>query len=198
MAEGPVPPEKPEGRPGPRGRSTAAQPPKTSGQNQQPDEPYSEMAIAAQEAVVDPAITATTTHTPVSPNAKVEIYEDETRLNKRANREMRKLAFYVVGGLSGVYVLVLLCVLWRFFDGRLLASILGAPGGHLDWHMLVLIGIALVIFAAIPLSLTMALMKMISEATTDSEGSDFKTPNTELGKVLLELFKSMLAASKAS
>lgn len=197
MAEDPAPPEKPQARPSRRGRTSTSEQGKTSGQVQQPDERYSEMAIAAQEAVVDPAVAAPT-HTPVSANAKEEIYEDETRLNKRANREMRKLAFYVVGGISGVYVLVLLCVLWRFFDGRLLASILGAPGGHLDWHMLVLIGIALVIFAAIPLSLTMALMKMISEASADTEGSDFKTPNSELGKVLLELFKSMLAASKTS
>ncbi len=197
MAESPDSPEQPEGRTSRRGRRTSGAADKTAGQAQKPDERYSEMAIAAQEAIVDPAVAAPT-HTPVSPNAKEEIYEDETRLNKRANREMRKLAFYVVGGLSGVYVLVLLCVLWRFFDGRLLASILGAPGGHLDWHMLVLIGVALVIFAAIPLSLTMALMKMISEASTDSEGSDFKTPNSELGKVLLELFKSMLAASKTS
>ncbi|MCF3492626.1 hypothetical protein GUV62_07890 [Stenotrophomonas maltophilia] len=161
------------------------------------DQLFSEMAIAAQEAVTDPA-TSPPISSAVSPQAKEEVYDDEFRLNQRANREMRRLAFNVVGGVSALYVIVLLCVLWRFFDGRLLASILGAPGANLDWHMLVLIGVALVIFAAIPLSLAMALVKMISESSTKADSFDLKMPNTELGKVLLELFKSMLAASKSA
>lgn len=161
------------------------------------DELFSEMAIAAQEAVTEPG-TNLPISSAVSPQAKEEVYEDEFRLNQRANREMRRLAFYVVGGLSAIYVLVLLCVLWRFFDGRLLASILGAPGGNFDWHMLVLVGVALVIFAAIPLSLAMALGKMISESSSKADSFDLKMPNTELGKVLVELLKSMLAASKSA
>lgn len=158
-------------------------------------QPYSEMKIAAQEAVTD-SVAKSQSSNVVPSNAKVEVYEDETRLNKEANRKMRRLAFNVVGGVCVLYVLVLLCVLWRFFDGRLLASVLGAPGGHLDWHMLVLIGVALVVFAAIPLSFTMALVKMISDSSSQEDSFELKTPNTELGKVLLELIKSMLASSK--
>ncbi len=153
------------------------------------------MKIAAQEAVTDP-VAKLQSPSVVPSNAKVEVYEDETRLNREANRKMRRLAFNVVGGVCVLYVLVLLCVLWRFFDGRLLASILGAPGGHLDWNLLVLIGVALVVFAAIPLSFTMALVKMISDSSSQDESFELKTPNTELGKVLLELIKSMLASSK--
>ncbi len=160
-------------------------------------QPFSEMKIAAQEAVTDTVANSQSSNV-VPSNAKEEVYEDETRLNKEANRKMRRLAFNVVGGVCVLYVLVLLCVLWRFFDGRLLASVLGAPGGHLDWHLLVLIGVALVVFAAIPLSFTMALVKMISDSSSQEDSFELKTPNTELGKVLLELIKSMLASSKAS
>lgn len=157
-------------------------------------EAFPELAQAAAEAAADVAQLPSPA---VPQSAKVEVYADEHRLNQAANRKLRNVAFYAVGALTALYVLVLLCVLWRFFDGRLLSSIIGASSGSLDWHVLVLIGIALVIFAAVPLSFTMALVKMISDRSDCSDEVALKTPSTELGKVLLDLFRSIAQAARS-
>lgn len=154
-------------------------------------DPFIEMAQSARTA--DTSAPAGTPE--LASRGKFEIYGDEFQLTQAAHRRMRGWAFVVIGVLTTLYLLVLLCVLWRFFDGRLIASILGVPGGPLDWHVLVLVGIALVIFAAIPLSFAMALVKMISDRDAEDE-TRLRMPSTELGKVLVDLFKSMAAAAK--
>lgn len=153
-----------------------------------PTDQHPEMAVAAQEGA-----DSLPTDLGIPQSALTEVYRDQLELNLAAHRKMRLIAFNVVGVLSALYLLCLLCVLWRFFDGELLASVIGAQRGTLNWHLLVLTGIALVIFAAIPLSLVMALVKMISDK--DEDASNIKTPTVELGKVLYDLIKGFVAGS---
>lgn len=151
-------------------------------------DPHPEMTATAAEGA-----DSTPNDLGIPPTALVEVYKNQAEQSLEAHLRMRLLAFYVVGILSTAYLLCLLCVLWRFFDGELLAAVIGASRGGINWHLLVLIGIALVIFAAIPLSLVMALVKMISDK--DEDGSNIKTPTVELGKVLYDLIKGFVASS---
>lgn len=151
-------------------------------------ERHPEMKVAAEEAA------SVLVNVPVSPDARDETYEDITRRTLEAHLLMRKVAFYTTGILSTIYLLCLLCVLWKFFDGELLASVIGASKNEVNWHVLVLIGIGMVIFAAIPLSLIMAVVKMVS-GKNEETNDDIKTPAMELGKALYELVKGFVEKS---
>ncbi len=146
------------------------------------------MKEAAEESAASPSI-----NVPIPTTALSENYDQITKDTLEAHLQMRQVAFYSAGALSAVYLVCLLCVLWKFFDGELLAAIIGASQDEVNWHILVLIGIGLVIFAAIPLSLVMAVVKMVSGK--DEDTSDIKTPTSELGKVLYELVKGFIEKS---
>jgi len=156
--------------------------------SEKPEEPdFSEMGPAAEHSARE-ASTSPGAVTDVPGTALTEEFRNQTEQNMSAHRRMRWWAFGVVGAVSGLYLLVLLCVLWRFFDGRLIAAMVGA-GPSLNWHVLVLVGIALVIFAAIPLTLLMALVRMISEQRAEPDA--IKMPATELAKLFFETAKAM-------
>jgi hypothetical protein len=148
-------------------------------------------ATAAEtSAAVDPSTAPANPDVPAS--AYTEVYRSEVEKNMRANRAKRWWAFGVAGTLGTLYLLVLLWVLWCLMDGRFLAALVGASDS-LNWHILVLLGIVLVIFAAIPLSLVMALVEMISEREAEP-GMDIRTPSTELGRILYDLLKGISSA----
>lgn len=135
--------------------------------------------------------------TPAPPSALVDSFRDQIERNHAAHRSMRWFAFGFAGAVAVCYLIALLLVLYRLLDPAGMAAVLGAPSASAGWHGLVLVGIVIVIFAAIPLSLTMALVKMISDRQQDEELA-LKTPSTELGKILLDLLKSMVNASRDS
>jgi hypothetical protein len=119
------------------------------------------------------------------------LFPNEVELNSRAHRGMRWAAFLSLGAITCAYLLFLLGALRQFVAGKTLAAVLGASSLPTDWHMLVLIGIVFVIFAAVPLSLAMSLVKMISEKNEDAAG--FKTPTTEAGKLFLDFCKGIIS-----
>jgi hypothetical protein len=150
------------------------------------DQPFPEMPESAKDSAssshaLDPVTEVATS------DALTEKFSEQDQANMAANRKMRFWAFIGIGAMSILFLLVLLGVLCQFFDGRLIASALGASSLN-GWHALILIGVALAIFAAIPLTLLMALVRMISEPGADAD--TIKLPTTELAKLCFESIKS--------
>lgn len=157
------------------------------------DGDFQEMKVVAEESAKDAAkeIKAPQGTTPVSSKAYSEEQDNQIALNMAANRDFRKQAFYVLGSISVLFLLSLLCVLWRFFNSDGLAGIAGAANAD-DWHLLVLIGIGFAAFSGIPLSLLISLMRMIGEKDhgKDEESVTLTSANAEVLKLFLALFKA--------
>ncbi|MGA6142612.1 hypothetical protein, partial [Providencia sp. NPDC089930] len=100
-----------------------------------------------------------------------------------------------LGGLIALFLFILLCTLVDLLDRNFLLRLV-EKGADLNWHILVFSGVAIAVFAAVPLSLAMALVKMISLTQHSDSSGDYKTPTTELGKVILDLIKSVANAAK--
>mgnify|MGYP001167332229 CR=1 FL=1 len=126
-----------------------------------------------------------------------EDYRQQLDLNHEAHRRMRWWAFIGLGTLIALFLVFLLVALTNVFNHESV-SVLVAAGSGLNWHILVFLSVVAAIFAAVPLSLAMALVKMISLNQHHGDEGDYKTPTTELGKVILDLLKSMVQAAKAS
>lgn len=157
---------------------------------QKTDFPEMEQAAAEAGKAASETIASATMDIEVPRTAYTEDYASEIQRNMAAYRRMRWTAFLGVGVISAIYLLALLCVMWRLFGSEYLPAVIGATP-KFDWHILVMIGVALVIFAAIPLSLVMALVRMISEQKPDGNG-DIKIPATELAKVLVDALKNFV------
>lgn len=141
--------------------------------------PHPEMAMEAEaEVPTDPG--------PIegAPKSLTETYDDELRLNLEAHRSLRKSAFWTVGITSGVYLVALLYTLLAFFHRGWLAKIIEVE--ELNSYVLVLIGVVLTLFAAVPLTLIMGLVKMISEKSDSDAGAGIKLPNGEMAKLLFD------------
>ncbi|KAB7767588.1 hypothetical protein CKY51_10995 [Xanthomonas maliensis] len=110
---------------------------------------------------------------------------------------MRWTAFICLGGLIALFLFVLLLTLVELLDRTFLLKLV-EQGKELNWHILVFGGVVVAVFAVVPLSLAMALVKMISLSQHSDAGGDYKTPTTELGKIVLELIKSVAKAAKSS
>lgn len=133
---------------------------------------------------------------PAAAGSLVEEYGRQIDLNHKAHREMRWVAFIGLGGLIALFLFILLCTLVDLLDRNFLLRLV-EKGAELNWHVLVFSGVAIAVFAAVPLSLAMALVKMISLTQHSDSSGDYKTPTTELGKVILDLIKSVANAAKA-
>lgn len=132
-----------------------------------------------------------------APTELRELFQSEADRNHKTHRYMRVAAFIVLGALIAAFLIVLLLVLLNLLSSEFL-SVLVKGGATMNWHILVFAGAALAVFAAVPLSLAMALVKMISvEQNCDADGN-YKTPTTELGKVILDLIKSVAQAAKSN
>lgn len=94
-----------------------------------------------------------------------------------------------------MFFLLLVAVFCKIFFGDLLVALVGAATNDSSWHALIFLGGSIVLLAAIPLSLAMAVVRMISDRDKD-EGIEVKTPNVELGKVLVDLLKAISTAVK--
>ncbi|WP_372177502.1 hypothetical protein ACCQ23_21390 [Xanthomonas axonopodis pv. phyllanthi] len=158
------------------------------------DNAFPEMEKAARQAEDDfssnPAVPAAD-----APTEMRRLFNSQVDLNHKAHREMRWVAFISLGGLIALFLFTLLCTLVELLDRDFLLKLI-SEGKELNWHILAFSGVAITVFAAIPLSLAMALVKMISLAQHSDAGGDYKTPTTELGKVILDLIKSMAQAAK--
>ncbi len=124
-----------------------------------------------------------------------DAHAEQLRLTHAANRRMRFIAFVGIGAFVSLFLLALLAALCRLLSLDSLTVVLGLSSNY-QWHSLVFVSVLVAVFAAIPLSLAMALVKMISEKDGHGDGGDLKTPSTELGKVILDLLKSVISAAK--
>lgn len=124
-----------------------------------------------------------------------DAHAEQLRLTHAAHRRMRWVAFIGMGVFVSLFLLALLAALCRLLSLDSLTVVLGLSTDY-QWHSLVFVSVLIAVFAAIPLSLAMALVKMISEKEDQNDGIDLKTPSTELGKVILDLLKSVINATK--
>lgn len=120
-----------------------------------------------------------------APTKWSETYSDELQKNLQSHRTLRKVAFWTVGVTGGLYLIALLWTLWGFFHRGGLYALLFLARGQ-DWHVLILVGVVLTIFAAIPITLVMGLVRMISERDDPGSKSNVKTPNGEFIRLLAE------------
>jgi len=155
---------------------------------------FPEMAAAADEAEAGfkkkPAVADAG---PVPASSLQEVYETQLDRNHAAHREMRWVAFSALGGLSLVFFVSLLWMLLRFANLPAIGALL-ILGKDSNWHVLVLLGLGLVVIAAIPLSLSLGLMKMIS--ATEDQGPTVSTPTTEAVKVVADLISQLYKSIK--
>ena len=103
---------------------------------------------------------------------------------------MRSSAFFVVGLISAAYLVALLIVLISMFSGDM-PFIYFLAKKTLDWHAWLVVSLAMIIFAAVPLSLIMALVRMISHTERDesARGAQLVTPQIEMLKICLNALK---------
>ncbi|MCK9195011.1 MAG: hypothetical protein M0P19_14190 [Nevskia sp.] len=106
---------------------------------------------------------------------------------------MRTIAFYVLGVVCLAYLVTLLCFLNNFIcspPGFLMAK-------ETPTHLYVLVGMTIVIMAAIPLSLALTLIKMTTEASdSKDERGVLTTPHFEFIKAIFEGWKSVFGKSE--
>jgi membrane protein implicated in regulation of membrane protease activity len=148
---------------------------------------FTAVGKAAEAAAADPAIANPEPSPEVPKSARTQDYKDEVVEDMKVHRSMRRWAFFVMGGLVVCYLVALLAVLLiSFFHNKFLLAALVVPNAN--WHVLVLIGIAIIVFAAIPLTLAMALVKMISSSHEDAE-AQITLPNAQLVTLLIDALK---------
>lgn len=120
-------------------------------------------------------------------------YAKELHANMEAHRSMRWVAFSVIGIVSFMFLMALLGVLMSIFSAEDPPAILTVQAA--DWHAWVFVGLALVVFAMIPLSLLMALVRMIS-ANEEEAAEGIKSPSIEAGKLLYGMIKGFVSQAK--
>lgn len=94
------------------------------------------------------------------------LFSDEERINKATYRWMRIGAFSVFGGIAALYFLFLLKALYCISNAQSFAAIFGASS---DWHHLLFVAGIFGVFAAVPLSISMSLVKMVSESKAEND-----------------------------
>jgi hypothetical protein len=118
------------------------------------------------------------------------IFSDEARLTSQANRYMRLAAFMILGMMSIYFLFSLLEFLESMlrFDSPILDLMIDR---EMDWHVWLVLGLALLTFAAVPLTLTMALLRMINPSNKDDaeKSLGLVTPQLELAKLCVEALK---------
>jgi hypothetical protein len=107
----------------------------------------------------------------------------------RDRRRMRGLAFLVLGVVCVVYFIALLLALNQIVTPELLAIVEMAK----DWHVLLILGMGLFLLATVPLSLTLAIVKMISDKDDGKSKNELSitSPQLEIVKLIIEAAKSL-------
>lgn len=102
-------------------------------------------------------------------------------------------AIPIAGIACAAYLIGLACFLARFFAMELPIVAALVAGEKMDWHVWFILALAMVILAAVPLTLAHAIVRMISSEKSDSDdGAKVVTPQLELAKVLSGLLASVL------
>lgn len=152
-----------------------------------PDESFPEVGIAADEAAKDSALDKHNPDDPAIPaKTDTESYRNQVELDMEAYRKLRWSAAIFVGILALIFFLSLAAAFCRIFFGNYLIELIEAASAGGQWHTLFFLGIVLAIFSAIPLSLSLAVVKMISGKSQDGS-TEVKIPVIELARAIAEL-----------
>jgi len=122
--------------------------------------------------------------------------KEELKNNVIANRRKRWAAFIFIGIVVATFFAMLLAAFCKLFFGTYLVEAITAANENWQWHVLVFLGVALVLLAAIPLSLSLAMVKMIGGGGQEESGSGVKTPSVELVKALADIFRAVATSIK--
>lgn len=111
---------------------------------------------------------------------------------RRDKRRMRLLAFSSLGLVCLAYLVLLLIFLYKFFLCP--PDFIKNPGT--STHVYVLIGLAIIIMAAVPLSIALSLVKMTADTNySKDDEAVLTTPNLEIIKVIIDNCKSLFTKS---
>lgn len=111
-------------------------------------------------------------------------------------RRMQWWTFVALGFVCLIFLFSLMRLMFKMIsDKEVLAVVVHAN----DWHVLTFLGIALIVFASVPLSLALAILKMVSQpGIADSKESRddavLTTPQLELLKAIIDAFKAFKGA----
>lgn len=152
-----------------------------------PDESFPEVGIAADEAAKDSALDKHNPDDPAIPaKTDTEAYRNQVELDMEAYRKLRWWAAIFVGILTLIFFLLLIGAFRHIFFGNYLIELIEAASAGGQWHALLFLGIVLAIFSATPLSLGLAVIKMISGKSQDGS-TEVKIPAIELARAIAEL-----------
>lgn len=103
---------------------------------------------------------------------------------------MRWFAFWGFGILCVLFLLILMVSLAALLvDRKILAVITHAS----DWHFVALLSVAILALTSVPLTLSIALVKMISHShkSSDAMPMSLTTPQIEFFKLIVEAIKTV-------
>ncbi|WP_313319655.1 hypothetical protein [Stenotrophomonas sp.] len=151
---------------------------------------------AKDEGAVKPPAPANGDPGKIDPDLTPDGMKRELEKNVAANRSKRWWAFAFVGLVVAAFFALLLAAFCKLFFGTYLVDAIKAANESWQWHVLVFLGVSLVLLAAIPLSLSLAMVKMIGGGGQEESGAAVKTPSVELVKALADIFKAVAASIK--
>ncbi|MBB5676423.1 hypothetical protein [Xanthomonas arboricola] len=171
--------------------ATEGDPPSEDGDDFAEIGPSSRETAQAADRALETKRTRPGSVSPASNDARSEDYETQHTLSEVANRKWRKYAFLALGCSCLIYLVLLPVAIWLLINDSTLAVLANTNQGA--WQVIALVGLVLVILAAVPLSLSLTLVKMISRFGDNKEDKSSElgitTPQIEFVKALLEMFK---------
>lgn len=122
-----------------------------------------------------------------SVDAETTLNVNDDLKDNAQKRTFRYILFGVFGGLSFCMLLGLFCELCRILSHDTLVLI----ASNQDWHASIFLVAVLVIFASVPLSIVLSLMKMsFSSKQKDDDNPILTTPQISAIQTILGFFKN--------
>lgn len=140
------------------------------------------------DAVVSEEPNLSASDTSLALQEQSNLYSNEKIKNDKQNRELRFVAFIFFGLISLLYLVCLLATVHNLLSGQSPLIYYMTKQGVTDWHAWLLLGLILIIFAVIPLSILNGLVKMVSEKT-EPEDMKLMLPQIEALKHLIDLLR---------
>lgn len=146
---------------------------------------YEAIDKAAKVAAEDPAVTspATAGSSPAPGQAMTEEYNNQVAKNMAAFRMMRWIAFLLIGATCAVFLMALgYFVVALLYKNSFIAALSATPA-HWGWHALVFVCALMVLLAVVPMTLGLALIRMVSNSRDDGR-DEIPVPSSQLIKFL--------------
>lgn len=123
--------------------------------------------------------------------------DSEAVLNSRAARQMRQWAIPCAAVAVAIYLIGLGLFLIQFYNMELDIVRFLIENKVTEWYAWVVFALTIVILSSVPLTLAIALMRMISsDKNDDGSGQAIVTPQLELVKTLVSILHKALNSGK--